>query len=175
MDREIWERFAQEPLDTVDEMEVAFEKLSPAGDGPSASPFGPSVMLREIEVRRHQRFFRETVLASYGWRCCLTGNPVSELLRASHIIPWAVSEKERVNPRNGLCLNALHDAAFDRGWISFDEERRMLVSPRLSGHLPNPALERNFIAMAGLPMAVPDKNLPDPAFLSYHRETVFKS
>jgi len=38
---------------------------------------------------------------------------------ASHIVPWAEDERNRLNPRNGLCLNALHDRAFDRHlmWI----------------------------------------------------------
>jgi len=35
-----------------------------------------------------------------------------ELLNASHIIPWRVDSTNRLNPRNGICLNALHDRAF---------------------------------------------------------------
>jgi len=40
------------------------------------------------------------------------------LLIASHIVPWSKDKQNRLNPRNGLCLSALHDKAFDRGMIS---------------------------------------------------------
>jgi len=98
LDKEIWECFAEDPLDTVNAIESAMEKIFTPIHSTSIAPIGPSETVREVKVRRHQRFFSETVLANYG-RCCLTGNPVRGLLRASHIIPWAVAPQNRVNPR----------------------------------------------------------------------------
>ena len=68
-------------------------------------------------------FFRMSVLMSYGNACCITGLKNKELLVASHIKPWSVSniKTERTNPSNGLCLNAMHDKAFDRGLITIDK------------------------------------------------------
>jgi putative restriction endonuclease len=45
------------------------------------------------------------VLAAYDYKRCITGIAISELLLASHIVPWATDPKQRMNPRNGLCLN----------------------------------------------------------------------
>jgi len=70
---------------------------------------------RMVRTRVNQHFFRTAVLSAYDFKCCVTGLDVPELLIASHIIPWAKDAKQRMNPRNGLCLNALHDRAFDRG------------------------------------------------------------
>ncbi len=61
-----------------------------------------------VRQRVNQQFFRKAVLAAYDCACCITGIAVSDLLVASHIAPWAIDKKNRMNPRNGLCLNALH-------------------------------------------------------------------
>jgi putative restriction endonuclease len=70
-----------------------------------------------VKIRVNQSFFRKSVLAAYNFQCCVTGLEIPELLNASHIIPWSKDEANRVNPRNGLCLNAIHDRAFDRGLL----------------------------------------------------------
>jgi predicted restriction endonuclease len=56
---------------------------------------------------------------------------VRELLVASHIVPWAEDESNRLNPKNGLCLNALHDRAFDRHLMWVDGDLSIHFSPRL--------------------------------------------
>ncbi|MCC5842323.1 MAG: HNH endonuclease [Opitutales bacterium] len=172
LDRAVWGEFEERPLDLVDEMEATAEarEIEPPAD---EIPAGPSEATGIVRVRRHQRFFRRVVLSSYGQRCCLTGNPFPALLRASHILPWAASESERVNPRNGLCLNALHDAAFDRGLITFDEATRLVLSPALRDATTLDTLRENFQLLEGSPLRAPEKNLPDPALLEWHREKVF--
>ena len=83
-----------------------------------------------MKTRIGQYFFRISVLNSYGHRCYVTGLSKSDLLIASHIKPWKVSDEhtERTNPRNGICLNLLHDKAFDRGLITITQDFRILVS-----------------------------------------------
>lgn len=77
-----------------------------------------------VHVRVGQNYFRNAVLSAYESRCCMTGISVPEFLIASHIKPWKSSDdkKEKANPRNGLCLNALHDKAFDLGFITVDKD-----------------------------------------------------
>lgn len=89
--------------------------------------------ITETKQRMNQQFFREAVLSSYLQRCCITGMAVPALLVASHIKPWAVSDPktERTNPCNGLCLNALHDKAFDRGLITVLPDYTVRVSKEL--------------------------------------------
>jgi len=64
----------------------------------------------------------------------LTGILDTALLRASQIVPWkdCPSDAERLDVHNGLLLSALWDAAFDRGLVTFDDDGRPLLSPRLS-------------------------------------------
>lgn len=85
-------------------------------------------MLRQCKTRISQKCFRNIILGNYHSRCSLTGIAVPDLLIASHIVPWSEDVKNRLNPSNGLCLNALHDKAFDRGLISFDDDCRLLLS-----------------------------------------------
>ena len=83
---------------------------------------------QQTKIRIGQYFFRMSVLMSYGNACCITGLKNKELLIASHIKPWSVSniKTERTNPSNGLCLNAMHDKAFDRGLITIDKNYRIV-------------------------------------------------
>lgn len=85
----------------------------------------------EIKTRVNQNVFRQIVLANYDDKCALTGIDLSELLVASHIIPWAENEQERLNPENGICLSSLYDKAFDKGLISFTNDQRVIFSVRL--------------------------------------------
>ena len=61
-----------------------------------------------IKARVNQSFFRSSILSSYNQKCCVTGLSISDFLVASHIIPWAKDEKNRLNPHNGLCLCILY-------------------------------------------------------------------
>lgn len=73
---------------------------------------------RLVKTRVNQNFFRTTILTAYEQKCCITGLSIPDFLVASHIIPWSKNKKERLNPRNGLCLNSLHDKAFDKGFLT---------------------------------------------------------
>ena len=90
----------------------------------------PSGETREalVRVRVNQGFFRSAVLSAYRSTCCITGINVPELLTASHIVPWSEDVLNRTNPQNGLCLNALHDRAFDRGLITITEDLKVKLS-----------------------------------------------
>jgi putative restriction endonuclease len=123
-----------------------------------------------VKIRRGQSFFRQAVLNAYGGRCALTGLAIRELLIASHIIPWQAAAEHRLDPRNGIALNALHDRAFDQGLITFDTELRLLCAPALQDHFDNEAVDRHFRTYAGRPLQIPaDAIGPEPAFLIWHR------
>ncbi|MBW1995196.1 MAG: HNH endonuclease [Deltaproteobacteria bacterium] len=142
--------------------------------GPKIEHTGPTEGERMTLVRYAQGFFRRTVLTAYGVRCCISGLPVPDLLIASHILPWSQFPKHRVNPRNGLCLSRLHDAAFDQGLIAIDSEYRLMLSGKLKEYLPNDSLQQNFISFQGYEIRMPEKFLPEPDFLSYHRRHIFR-
>jgi hypothetical protein len=86
-----------------------------------------------IEARLGQGQFRSDVARRWGGRCAVIGCGVPQVLRASHIKPWSqCTNRERLDPANGLLLAAHLDALFDRGLISFDSDGVMLVSDRIA-------------------------------------------
>lgn len=124
-----------------------------------------------VRIRVNQSFFRQMVLTSYDHRCCITGMAVPELLIASHIIPWAADKRNRMNPCNGLCLNALHDSAFDQGLITITAEYRLKLSSCL-----RMADDRNmlfFIPFEGKQIFLPQRFLPSAEAVAYHNKYVF--
>jgi putative restriction endonuclease len=171
--RDDWEGMTLRSEKKLRELEAATLASSPVA--------APIVTERETEsvggmkVRLMQHAFRKLVLGAYDSHCCVTGNPVPELLVASHILPWHQFPKERLNPRNGLCLAAHFDRAFDRGLITFDEQLRLSLSPALRKRLPNPAIETEFCRREGRRLAVPERFEPNADFLRYHRESLFRS
>jgi putative restriction endonuclease len=126
-----------------------------------------------VRARINQGFFRAAVVAAYDGRCCITGLPLPELLNASHIIPWADDIKNRTNPRNGLCLNTLHDRAFDCGLLTVTTEFRVKVSRKVSRGAADETTREFLIKYDGVPITLPSRFVPDQAFLKYHNEKKF--
>ena len=134
---------------------------------------GDTETMRSVRTRRVQSLFRATVLASYDFTCAISGINIPALIQASHIIPWAHAEARRVDPRNGIALSALHDRAFDRGLISFDEDLRVIVSGRLRVGNPTKIHRIALLAIEGRKLRLPTRYAPDPAALAWHRKSVF--
>lgn len=130
----------------------------------------------ETKVQIGQYFFRLSVLNAYGNSCCVTGMKRPELLIASHIKPWSVSDAktERTNPCNGLCLNALHDKAFDKGLITIDKNYRIIFSSHLSDVCMDESTHDWFYHYEKKEIQLPDKFLPGKDFIEYHNDVVFQ-
>ena len=129
--------------------------------------------MTQTAIRVGQGFFRRAVLSAYDYRCCITGLAAPKLLLASHIVPWRVDPSNRLNPRKGLCLSALHDRAFDAGMITIADNTTLNVS--VSAAIKEDRFFQSAIlAYNGKPIALPEKFRPDPAFLNYHRQHVFQ-
>jgi putative restriction endonuclease len=126
---------------------------------------------RMINARVNQSLFRKIVLATYNNACCITGINTAELLIASHIVPWSQDAANRLNPMNGLCLNALHDKAFDRGLITiWAEDYTIKVSSRLKKKTAPESIIQNFLTLENKVINLPDKFLPDRVLLKIHNE-----
>ena len=128
---------------------------------------------RIVKTRVNQNFFRQTILSAYNETCCITGLNISELLIASHIVPWSKKKDARMNPRNGLCLNTLHDKAFDRGLITVDADFTIRVSPQII-NLKNEAVVDFLVKYDGKKIHTPDRFVPEKDFLEYHNKHIFK-
>ncbi|EHR03021.1 putative restriction endonuclease [Bradyrhizobium sp. WSM471] len=114
-------------------------------------------------ARLGQGAFREKLDELWGHACAVTGCSIRELLRASHIKPWCKSDHgERRDPDNGLLLVANIDILFDKGFISFDDNGRMLISSKLT------AAQRRMLGLPGPLKRRP--TLSQRRYLAYHRE-----
>jgi putative restriction endonuclease len=126
--------------------------------------------LQTIKTRIGQRTFRDVVLSLYQNRCCLTGIDLPEVNRASHIIGWAERAETRMDPRNGLCLSATYDAAFDRKLISFDDDYRMVLSKTIRDRVPTETLKAHFLSREGQRIEMPTSLFPLKEYLEHHRK-----
>ena len=129
--------------------------------------------VREVKTRVNQNVFRQIVLANYDGKCALTGIDLTELLVASHIIPWAENEQERLNPENGICLSSLYDKAFDKGLISFTDDQRVIFSVRLQDNVGKDYYARYFAPVENAALIQPRKYNINPIFLEWHRDCIF--
>jgi putative restriction endonuclease len=183
LDREVWTEFHGNLNQIAPASEEALRKLFRVDDGAELEvlpregirvrkrpPSGPTETTASVKQRRGQEYFRDAVLNNFGGRCGVTQLGMRDLLIASHILPWGTHTTERLNVRNGLCLSRLHDAAFDRGLITFDDSLRLLLSPKLKTELSQRVVAESFGAYEGEPLRLPsDAVLPELAFLSEHR------
>lgn len=119
---------------------------------------------RLVVQRVGQDVFRAGLLDFWDGRCAMSGLAVPELLRASHIRPWAKcdSDEERLDVFNGFLLAAHLDAAFDCGFITVDNDGLVLVSD---------ALDFESRALLGLDHLVRVKGITDGhrGYLVHHR------
>ncbi|MCI3936656.1 HNH endonuclease [Chryseobacterium aahli] len=126
-----------------------------------------------IKQRVNQSFFRSTILSSYNLKCCITGLSISEFLVASHIKPWKVDEINRLNPHNGLCLNSIHDKAFDKGFITITPDYNIKVSKYFDDFNNDQAVASFFLKHDNQPINLPDRFLPSKEFLDWHYTNLF--
>ena len=120
-----------------------------------------------IRARKGQGLFKERV-GKIESRCRITGveNPVH--LVASHCKPWRDStNEERLNGENGLLLTPSIDHLFDRGFIGFEDNGRLIISP--VAH--RPSLQRMGINTTQV-INVGGFTSGQKQFLDFHRNAV---
>lgn len=136
----------------------------------------PKGKVREsiVKTRVNQSFFRNAVLTSYQNKCCLTELPFIEMLNASHIIPWAIDDNNRLNPHNGLSLNTLHDRAFDKGFITVSTDYKVKISKNIYQFIDCQSVKDLFLKFENKMINLPNRFVPDKSFLEYHNSQIFK-
>ena len=124
---------------------------------------------RLVIQRVGQNLFRASLLDYWQGRCSVSGLAIAELLRASHIKPWALcaDDDERLDVFNGFLLAPHLDALFDAGLITVDLDGIVRVSARL---------EREDIERLGLPESMRICGLHDChcRYLAFHRANIWR-
>jgi putative restriction endonuclease len=160
-DRQVWNDFLSRPETFTSSRE--FVQILPDYGGFSDGA-GTTVAVQSVR-RVGQDVFRQAILTAYQGRCAVTGIDDPRLLNASHIVGWSEDSAHRINLRNGICLGALHDRAFDRHLISFDQDWRMMIRQDVP-LAAKQALERG----AETHLRMPERFLPDPELIARHRK-----
>jgi len=190
LDPEVWHLSRWEPLTSTYEFtrglpssashsEAASEMLN---ENSVASPVQESEVVRDltdilkgdisatekerlVAARLGQGRFRSEVLERWGNRCAVTGSTTLAAIRASHCMPWrSGTDRQRLDPANGLPLVATLDALFDVGLVGFNEQGALLVSSQLSDETLN---------LHGLRLTrAPSED--ESNYLAHHRSEIFR-
>jgi hypothetical protein len=129
---------------------------------------GLSVTEKEqlINARLGQGKFRNGLIKHWNGSCAISGFQLTDMLIASHIKPWSKCNNiERLDPYNGLLLSPNFDKLFDKGYISFKGNGKILLSKMLKGHYK----------MLGITESSEIKVNPrHKNYLKFHRENIFQ-
>lgn len=172
---DVWEAFWKDPEGLAFESERLFAARTGGALHGTTVPVLDLVMGTErealVKTRVNQAFFRRRVISAFRSRCCVTGLMTPALLTASHIVRWADDPANRLNPLNGLCLNALHDRVFDRYLMWLDDELKIHFAPSLAEvKKENPEATEWLRRFEGRHLLLPPEFQPSREFLRIHRQ-----
>lgn len=121
----------------------------------------------EVRMRKTQKIFRDKLLKN-DCKCKICGLNIRDLLTASHIKPWKVSDNiEKLDLFNGFLLCPNHDALFDKGFISFSDSGSILISTHIS--------KGDYEKLNIHPNIMIDLDERHFLYLEWHRSVVFKN
>jgi putative restriction endonuclease len=180
LDKEIWNEFYQhwdilpyESEKLLAQLEqTSVEQLNQIPE--NELPKEGKVREQIVKVRVNQSFFRNAVMAAYNNTCCITGIQQTEFLIAGHIRPWGIDEANRLNPRNGIAINSLHDKAFESGYLTITCDYKIKISPILLKQKKE-NVELYFGSYENKQIHLPSRFLPNVEFLKYHNNERFRS
>lgn len=111
--------------------------------------------------------FSKKVKENYNYSCAICGINQTEFLIAGHISPWSEDHENRLNPENGICLCALHDRAFEHGYIGLTDNFTIVISPKIDKTSKLYVVLKEFENKA---IYIPSVNKPHIEFLKSHRK-----
>lgn len=123
-----------------------------------------------IQARRGQGKYRKELLEEVAF-CPFTMVDDLHLLIASHIKPWKKSSnQERVDCKNGFIFTPTYDKLFDKGFISFTDDKKLIISPWLScANIKRLNLKEGLVIEY-----LPTIDTARKQYLEYHRKNILK-
>ncbi|AQX51318.1 HNH endonuclease [Elizabethkingia anophelis] len=121
----------------------------------------------QINVRRGQKKFRDSLLKSYDNKCAISGCTIVELLEAAHIYPYKGDDTNHL--QNGILLRTDLHTLFDLGLMSIHPTE---YTVELSDQL----LEHDFYKdLLGIKIGLPirKEDYPSIEVLEYHFNHIF--
>ena len=129
--------------------------------------YGPPQL---VTPRRGQGAFRLAVTDAYGRQCAISGGKVLPALDAAHIRAYGEGGEHEVS--NGLLLRRDIHSVFDAGYVTFDDDLRMVVSDRVRTEFNN---GNEYRRLHGERLNVPSNpaQRPDRELLRWHQTERF--
>jgi putative restriction endonuclease len=124
-----------------------------------------------IRPRLGQGAFRLAVTDAYNRECAITQGRVLPALEAAHIQSYTSGGEHAVS--NGLLLRRDIHSVFDAGYLTFDEDLRVVVSDRVRTEFNN---GNEYRRLHGEKLKLPSNPAfhPKPERLQWHREERFE-
>lgn len=173
MEEEVWNEFYGNPEHLAFESEKIIARLTNQSVEDSTAirtddlPQGKdrSIIIRQ---RVNQSFFRSTVMSAYNFHCCISGVAIAELLEACHIVDWSQDERNRMNPKNGLCMNPFFHKAYDRHLLGITPDMKIVISEELFQGSTEVSFFSYLKTINGKKILLPDKFFPQKELLEIH-------
>lgn len=119
----------------------------------------------------YNRAYSRQIKENYNYQCALFGEQIKK--QNLKVVRFKKGCNTLLDPLNGICLRNCFAVALKEGWISFDDDYRMIVSPALKDN----DLEKyiKFSNCEGMQITMKDTSLlPDLTYIRWHREHTFK-
>jgi putative restriction endonuclease len=144
----------------VDDIKMVNKELQQTNE--DATFYRRSYLTSNIQLRLHQRSFRERVLLAYSNQCALCKLRHIELLDAAHII---ADKEDSGDPivQNGLALCKIHHAAFDNHFIGINPDYIIRIRTDLLTETDGPMLKYGIQSLNNSRLLLPTdkRNWPD--------------
>lgn len=130
-----------------------------------ASDFSSDDVTRIGKSRIGHAMWAKAVKTNYKRKCAVCG--LDDFLVSGHILSWSKNRDNRLNQRNGICLCANHDKAFENGYFSLDNDYKIILNPLLDRNLPK---GKYLMQHEGKQIYLPTRWKPNIKFINQHRE-----
>lgn len=117
-----------------------------------------------------QKAFADAVKKNYGYCCAITGLTTKDFLIASHIVPWSEDQDIRLDPSNGICLSLMVDRAFEKGYLTIDDDLTIRIDESRIGN--DQELRKQLQPFHGKALRLPKKQAPLVKYLQRRRTLI---
>lgn len=116
-----------------EQLELAIEVVRRTEHNPLVNLIAETELAAKLKIQQGKKRLREQMLPLWSHQCALCGVDLDILLEATPSKPWKDStDKERIDPFNGVLLCRNHAALYKRGLITFDGKGSLIVSNRIA-------------------------------------------
>ena len=162
-------RIQSDDLITIENTSINQSDIISLNEINSIDSLTPTEKVQLVKSRIGQGLFRRNLILDCG-HCPITGVDDIRFLIASHIKPWRdANNQERLNQKNGLLLTPTYDKLFDQGFISFENNKNLIVSSMVTQANREKLNISNGMNIPLLPIDGREE------YIEYHRDMLFKN